>query len=314
MVNMKVLKNLWRQSPPLMVTTVVMLVAFVASVMAMALDPRQIGGVSAWLKPAKFAISSAIFTGTVSWIYGYLTVSERLLRRLAWLFTGVILLEVGIIDIQAARGTTSHFNATTPLNAALFSVMGIAIACLWVGTMLLFRVLMKQRFADAGWGWALRLGVLISVAGSGIGGLMTQPTSDQIAAMKAHQTVTALGAHTVGGPDGGAGLPGVGWSLDHGDLRIPHFLGLHAMQAIPLLAFLFRRRRSAMKLVFLASGSYFGLTAILTWQALRGESFVRPGSATLAAVGVWLTATILSTIAVQISGQAHDSRAHIFHS
>ena len=98
------------------------------------------------------------------------------------------------------------------------------------------------------------------------------------------------GAHTVGGPDGGAGLPGTGWSAEHGDLRVPHFVGLHGVQALGLFAFFFASPRRV-RLVLAAASSYIALFAVLLWQALRGQSILQPDTVTLAVLAVWLVAT-----------------------
>ena len=86
--------------------------------------------------------------------------------------------------------------------------------------------------------------MVITIAGASTGGLMTRPTDAQLDADDGDAPgVTIIGAHTVGAPDGGPGLPGTGWSVEHGDLRVGHFIGLHALQVLPLMAWLLWRRR-----------------------------------------------------------------------
>jgi len=92
-------------------------------------------------------------------------------------------------------------------------------------------------------GRALRLGMIITIVGAFSAGFMTHPTTAQLDGVHAGQGMPIMGAHTVGAPDGGPGLSGTGWSTEHGDLRIPHFIGLHALQILPLIAFMMRRRR-----------------------------------------------------------------------
>ena len=278
--------NLWKQSRALTATTLLMLVALLAALVGMATDPRTVTGVPAWLKPAKFAISTALFCATVAWMFGYLNPSRNL-RRLGRILGAALTLEVAVIYLQAYRGVTSHFNISTPLNAALFATMGIGIVFIWLATLALFLIAMRQKFANPAWGWSLRLALLITVIGSAAGGLMVRPTPDQ----QLHHETAYVGGHTVGASDGGPGLPGVGWSTDRGDLRVPHFLGLHALQLLPLFAWFTRKKRRPTALVIVAALSYFGMTLLLTWQALRGESIVRPGSETVAALTVWAIAS-----------------------
>jgi hypothetical protein len=139
--------------------------------------------------------------------------------------------------------------------------------------------------------------MVIAILGASTGGLMTRPTAAQLADARAGQRMTVFGAHTVGAADGGPGLPGTGWNLQHGDLRVPHFVGLHAMQMLPLIALLLVRRSAAdaetrrIRLVWVAGVSYFMLFALLLAQALRGEALAAPSQATLAAFIVWASGT-----------------------
>jgi hypothetical protein len=117
----------------------------------------------------------------------------------------------------------------------------------------------------------------------------------------------------VGAPDGGPGLTGLGWSREHGDLRVPHFVGLHAMQLLPLLVLVAARRWLAeftrVRLAFVIAASYFSLFLILLWQALRAQSFVRPDALTIGSIMAWAIATVVATWAIASRQQPLQSRA-----
>ncbi len=286
---MEQLTRFRKQSKALTAVSLGMLPVFALSVAGIFLDPRTITGVPAWLKPAKFAISIAIYAGTLAWIFQFITVQRRLVHWLGTITAAALTVEVIIIDLQAARGTISHFNKNTPLDAALFGVMGISILILWLASAGICFVLFRQLFADRAWGWALRLGMLITVIGSAAGGVMVH-----------------YGAHTVGAADGGPGLLGVGWSSRHGDLRIAHFFGLHGIQIIPLLYWFVIRKwtSSRVGLVAVAAGSYFALFLLLASQALRGQSILAPDRLTLTGWAAWLFLTAAAWLAVESSGRA----------
>jgi hypothetical protein len=307
------IRKAWLSSAPLTAAAGLMLAVFVASVAGIFLDLRTITGVPAWLKPAKFAISTAIFLGTMAWLFRYITVWPRFMRAMGWVLAIVLVLEVAIIDLQAARGTTSHFNVSTALDGILFSTMGSAIAILWLASIGILAALFRQKFRDPAWGCWLRMGMMITVVGSALGGLMVSPTPDQMDAMRADQAPPIVGAHTVGGPDGGPGIAGVGWSTQHGDLRIPHFFGLHGIQIIPFLGWLASRRRSRqaagseIRLALGAAASYLAFITILTWQALRGQSVTTPDAATLVAFVIWLLASAVAFLSQR--GRASHGQA-----
>ena len=85
-----------------------------------------------------------------------------------------------------------------------------------------------------------------------------------------------------GGPDGGESLPVTGWSRTHGDLRIPHFIGLHGLQLLPLIVLAIRALRRARddaaerSLLTLASGASVAVFVTALLQALAGRPLIPP--------------------------------------
>ena len=308
-------KRLWQTSPELVATTVLMLVVLAGAIVGLQIDPRVITGAPAWLKPAKFAVSIAIYTATLAWIFTLLPEWPRTRRIVGWATAAALVIEMLIIGGQAWRGTTSHFNASTPLDGVLWVIMGLAIVAQTLLSVTVAVALWKQRFHDAALGWALRLGMTLTIVGAFTGGLMTRPTTAQLEAARAGERMTIAGAHTVGGVDGGPGMAGTGWSREHGDLRVPHFVGLHAVQALPVFALLLRRRRLAdqarVRLVIVAATSYATLFAILLVQALRGVPVVAPDTTTMVQLAVWVVAMALALVLVRLRPDLHASTSTV---
>ena len=249
------LRRLWSVSPALMATAAghaLLLALFLAAGLV---DERLVTGQPVWLKPSKFAASIALYTFTLTWLLAQVEGRRRVVRAVGRVTAVGMWVEILIIGGQAARGVGSHFNTTSALNGALFSVMGVSILVVWLAGFVALWLLVRQRFADRSLGFALRLGLFISLVGAGLGGVMTQPNAAQRAELAAGGMPRAMGAHSVGAPDDGPGLPGVGWSTRGGDLRAPHFLGLHAMQVLPLLALGLLRREQRVRARFAPAGS-----------------------------------------------------------
>lgn len=290
--------RLWRTSPPLTAVGLLMPVVAVASLVGLLIDPRMITGAPAWLKPFKFAVSTAVYSLTLAWIFGYLTDWPRVRRVVGWTTAVVFVLEVALIDLQALRGTASHFNAATPFDRVVFIVMGSAILIQTFVSVAVAVALWRQRFADRSLGWALRLGMILTILGAMTGPMMTRPTEAQLANARAGGGMTVIGAHSVGGTDGGPGVPVTGWSREHGDVRVPHFVGIHAIQVLAVIALGLRRWRrpeaARVEVVLVAAASYATLFLLLLWEALRGSSVVAPDAKALAALAAWAGVTALA--------------------
>lgn len=282
---------------PLIGLAAVMAVLTIATGVLAIADPREILGQNAWFKPLKFVLSTGIYAVTLAWLIGQVRRFRRAADVLGTVTAVALLVEIGIIIGAAAMGTTSHFNIATPLNGALWAVMGGSIVVVWLATAVVGVAVAVNPGPDAARNLAVRAGITLGIVGMGLAFLMTGPTAEQLDNFQG-----VAGAHAVGVADGGPGLPFLGWSTEGGDLRIPHFIGLHALQAIPLgvLALELLSRRVAVlrdprvrfRLVLVGALAFAAMLGIVTWQALIGEPIVRP-SAPILFAGV---ATAVGTV------------------
>ncbi|MFE9255848.1 hypothetical protein [Streptomyces sp. NPDC006879] len=308
----------WRTTAwhrPLVLFTAAMVLLLFACALGLLIDDRRLVGAPIWHKPLKFSASFALYGATLAWMHSFLTRPRA--RRVSW-WAGTVIAAAGAIEMliivgQVVRGKRSHFNNETPLDSALFGVMGATVAVLWLAALLIAVLLFRRpahrgddRPLDPALLWSLRLGSAIALVGLAIGFLMAQPTEEQLTA----QVVTTVGAHSVGVPDGGPHLPVTGWSATGGDLRIGHFVGMHALQVLPLLALALLRIRPTgapavrLRLVLIASGGYAGLVALVTWQALRGQALTEPDAHTLIAAGLLTAASAVAVALALRSGRA----------
>ncbi|MET8089759.1 hypothetical protein [Micromonospora sp. NPDC005220] len=288
------LRRVTHWNRPLMVFVSAMAVLAAVAAVGILVDPRVLTGAPIWLKPFKFAVSFVLYGTTLAWMLSLLPRRSRATEWAVTIIVAMSVIEMMVIVGQVVRGQTSHFNASTSLNAALFAAMGAAIMVLFFAHLVIGIVVLIQRIPDrvaaTAVGWGLGLSLLGMLAAVPMALPMQDPGIEGIG-----------GAHSVGVLDGGPGLPIVGWSTTGGDLRIGHFVGLHALQALPILAILLSRfgtrldERTRARLLVVAGAAYGVLTVLLTWQALRGQPLLRPDATTLVAVAALVVATATAT-------------------
>ena len=253
-----------KEVKPWLLATFGMLGLLLVCLVAGQFDGRTLYGVSVWSKPSKFALSLAIYFATLIWIAPYIGrefFNRTIGQVLVWLPVVCAALEMAYIMLQASLGQPSHFNTSTAFHAAMYSLMGIGAVAL-VGVLILYALVIIHRNSMMDpMVLAIVLGLGMTFAlGGGFGSYLG--SSD---------------GHWVNAPatDAGGSLF-FGWSREGGDLRVAHFFGMHAMQAMPLFAYAIKAKWSALSkvvsvLVFAAV--YSGFTVITFIQALAGHPF-----------------------------------------
>jgi hypothetical protein len=280
-------------------------------------DGRALMGQSIWAKPVKFGISFVIFGATLAWLLPKLRKARRTMWTLGTVVAGTGLVDVGFVVVQAARGTYSHFNHNTDaVNQIGQQIFSKGVLALYGVSLLIAVMLLFQRVGETALTWALRAGIALAVAGMTVAFLIagSAATGSRTVEDAYGNPVTLKGQHGVGAPDGG-GMPITNWSTVGGDLRVPHFIGLHAIQVFVLAVLVLtalagrvdwlRSERARAHLIGVVILGYTALFAITAWQAVRGQPLLHPDAATWTAIAA--TAVVSALLAALVIAAARRS-------
>jgi hypothetical protein len=211
------------------------------------MDERLVNGINTWVKPTKFFVSLAVQLATVAWAIQFLSDADRRSWGIRWSVGAMVAaawIEMVYIVFRAARAEPSHFFVSTPFASFMYTVMGIgAVTLTFTAGYIGYRIWRTQKGL---WPEAAALGLM---AGAVLGTL-------------AGAYVSAQTGHSVGGdPTDVTGTGLFSWSTTGGDLRIAHFVGLHAAQIVPFAAL--SGRRDVVWLTFIASAVLTAGTFVL---------------------------------------------------
>jgi hypothetical protein len=237
-----------------------MLVFVVLGAALAVFDSRTVTGLNVWFKPIKFAASISIYLLTMAWYLQYLKPARpRTARVMGTLIAVVMVVEYAAIFMQGARGVISHYNYETPFDGLVFAAMGILISLnTFFLVYVLYLFLRNRPDIPQPYLWGIRFGLLLFLV-FGLEGRM----------------MIGNNAHAIGVPDGGAGLPFLGWSTEGGDLRYAHFFGMHALQVLPISGWLLHKNGERLPFsplvgVVILSALYLALASWILQTALQG--------------------------------------------
>lgn len=212
-------------------------------------------GNSDFLKPFKFALSIALFSWTMAW-YIFELRDQKAVAFYSWAVVATLGFEIVYISVQAARGQLSHYNTSSPFYATMTILMGVVAAILSFWTLYIGFIFFTSEVKPIPdyYLWAIPVSIILFVIFAFQGGIMGARLS-----------------HSVGQPEPGAVLPVVGWNTRSGDLRVAHFIGMHALQVIPILSwFVLKNTKATLSLAIV-----YALIAAFTFlQAINGRSFL----------------------------------------
>jgi len=224
------------------------------------LDDVPWQGPISWRKPIVFGVSLGSTLFLMAWVLNFMPTRHRLHSWLMRILGVSMIVEYALIVMQVWRGEASHFNYTTPFNGAVFGVMGIMILIFAIICIIITGLSFLKMKAPSSMVWAIRIGLLILVVSQFLGYAIVQNGMAQAFSESGELLRDVTGTASIFGAAG--------------NMKVPHAVTLHALQVLPILAWLLffskwtERRRT--QVVLVAAAGYSGLVAVSMMQTFSG--------------------------------------------
>lgn len=232
------LTHIHQGSRILFYTGLIHLVLFLAFLILLGFDSREVNDENVWLKPLRFALSIWLFTWTYAWFSSFVMKYHSVFNVLNYVISLCMFIEIILISFQASRGLASHFNNQTNFDATIFSIMGAAIGFNAVILGIWFLVFTLWERGGQSYRKSITWGMAIFLLGNFSGYLIIRygwPTDILPSYLK---------------------MPITGWKLTLKDLKISHAIGLHAIQVLPITHHFIKKLNTNESLVHLVGILY----------------------------------------------------------
>lgn len=242
-------------------------------------------GPVSWRKPFTFGLAFGVTLATVTWVTGYALLRWR--GVLLGVFAAASVTEVAVITVQAWRGVPSHFNTTTPVDAAFaYTAAGggaVIIAVTAVFAVAAFRaipavapsMLLAVRAGFAAFAVALLIGAAMIAIG-----VVTSRTASLDAAYAAT-----------------------------GGLKSGHAATMHGILILPVLAWLASHtgwsEAHRLRVVAIGCAGYLLAAGAVVAETALGADAWQPSQAPAASALVVLGTLALAAAGVMIVGSVH---------
>ncbi|MEM9157530.1 MAG: hypothetical protein AAGB46_00670 [Verrucomicrobiota bacterium] len=212
-------------------------------------------------KTTIFGISTGLTLITMAWLFRYFQTLPKLHSTILYTMSAALFIEIIIIDLQRFRGVPSHFNMSTPFDAALWSTMGFFILVFAIVATAQAVLAFGKLNASPAMASAIRSSLILFFFSQVSGQLIVSHGLSQVV-QNGEFVIENIAASTTYG--------------EAGNLKLPHAITLHSIQAIPLLGLLIaplaipaNRQRFW---VWTSATGFLGVSLIAQVQAYLGKS------------------------------------------